>query len=81
MKKEYTKPEVKKLEGVNLVKYIEDPKFYDLFRKYSISHEEQEEQRRSFAYGNIAMKNPDITRELIDEAAELLKQGDYKCQH
>jgi hypothetical protein len=33
---------------------------------------EKEEQRRSFAYGNIAIENPRITREMIDKAAEEL---------
>ncbi len=34
--------------------------------------EEQEEQRRSFAYGNTKLENDLITREMIDEAAERL---------
>jgi len=33
----------------------------------------QEEQRRSFAYGNTKIKNPDITRKMIDEAAERIE--------
>lgn len=32
-----------------------------------------EEQRRSFAYGNTKFENDAITREMIDEQAELLK--------
>ena len=36
---------------------------------------EQEAQRRSFAYGNTAIENPRITRELIDREAEALKSG------
>lgn len=35
--------------------------------------EQKEEQRRSFAYGNTKIENPRITREIIDEEAELLK--------
>ncbi len=27
-------------------------------------------QRRSFAYGNVAIGNPRVTREMIDEAAD-----------
>lgn len=30
------------------------------------------EQRRSFAYGNSAFENPDITRDMIDEEAKRL---------
>ena len=31
---------------------------------------EREEQRRSFAYGNLAIENPRITRAMIDDAAD-----------
>jgi len=34
---------------------------------------EQEAQRRSFAYGNTNLENSRITREMVDEEAELLK--------
>jgi len=34
--------------------------------------EEREEQRRSFAHGNIALHNPAVTREVIDKAADEL---------
>ena len=34
---------------------------------------QKEEQRRSFAYGNTNIENPLITRQTIDEAAEMLK--------
>jgi hypothetical protein len=36
------------------------------------SQEQREEQRRSFAYGNTAFENSRITREMVDEQAELL---------
>ena len=36
--------------------------------------EEREEQRRSFAYGNAALSNPNITREMVDDAAERLAE-------
>jgi len=36
--------------------------------------EEQEAQRRSFAYGNVCLHNCEITRKIIDEAAEQLNQ-------
>jgi hypothetical protein len=32
--------------------------------------EEKEQQRRSFAYGNTAIENPRITREMVDRAAD-----------
>lgn len=31
---------------------------------------EREAQRRSFAYGNVAIDNPLVTRALVDEVAE-----------
>lgn len=34
--------------------------------------EQQEEQRRSFAYGNLHFEDPTVTREMIDDAAEIL---------
>lgn len=39
-------------------------------RNYEMTPEEQEEQRRSFAYGNAAIDNPDVTRELVDRVAD-----------
>jgi hypothetical protein len=33
---------------------------------------QQEEQRRSFAYGNTSFENSRITREMVDRQAELL---------
>ena len=37
--------------------------------------QEQEEQRRSFAYGNTKIENERITRETIDKEAESLKEN------
>ena len=41
-------------------------------RKATPSPEQQEEQRRSFAYGNTAFENELITREMIDRQAEAI---------
>ena len=41
-------------------------------RKATISPKAQEEQRRSFAYGNTKIENDRITRQTIDEEAEAL---------
>jgi hypothetical protein len=41
-------------------------------RNAALSPEEKEKQRRSFAYGNIAIENPRVTREMIDQEAEAL---------
>jgi hypothetical protein len=35
---------------------------------------EQEEQRRSFAYGNANIENDRVTRQTVDEQAEELKE-------
>jgi predicted ATP-grasp superfamily ATP-dependent carboligase len=43
-------------------------------RAVKMSLSEQEEQRRSFAYGNTKIENDRITREIVDEAAEALKR-------
>ncbi len=41
-------------------------------KKAKPSAEQREEQRRSFAYGNTAFENKLITREMIDQQAELM---------
>ena len=41
-------------------------------KKIKMTPAQQEEQRRSFAYGNTKIENDLITREMIDEAAERL---------
>lgn len=44
-----------------------------------LRHErEREEQRRSFAYGNLAIDHPSATREDVDQAAEEL--DDRRCE-
>lgn len=41
--------------------------------KVEMSPEEKEAQRRSFAYGNAHLSNPNVTREMVDEEAEKLE--------
>lgn len=41
---------------------------------YTQSREQEERQRRSFAYGNAKIENDRVTREMIDEAAERIKR-------
>jgi hypothetical protein len=41
-------------------------------RRVVPTSQEQEEQRRSFAYGNTKIENPRITRETVDREAESL---------
>ena len=41
-------------------------------RSATPSPQQQEEQRRSFAYGNTAFENSLITRQMIDEQAEAI---------
>ena len=48
---------------------------FERARGYRMGSEEREVQRRSFAYGNVAIKNPDITRELIDSVADEINAG------
>ncbi len=45
----------------------------DAARTRSISDDERQAQRRSFAYGNTKIENDRITREMVDEQDELLK--------
>lgn len=41
-------------------------------RKIVPTPQEEEEQRRSFAYGNTNIENPRITRETVNKEAEAL---------
>ena len=41
-------------------------------RHITMTPEQLDEQRRSFAYGNTAIENPLITREMVDQVAEKL---------
>ena len=53
-----------KIAGEIVVRQIEDSK------RRSMTKEEAEEQRRSFAYGNANIDNPNVTREMINKAAD-----------
>lgn len=43
-------------------------------RKVSMTPAQEREQRRSFAFGNTKIENDRITREMVDEADELIEQ-------
>ena len=43
-------------------------------KKAKPSPEQQEEQRRSFAYGNTAFENKLITREMINRQADAIER-------
>lgn len=49
-------------------------KLIEAAKNREISDEEREQQRRSFAYGNTKIENSLITREMIDEEAERLRE-------
>ncbi len=44
----------------------------EMARKVTVSAEQREEQRRSFAFGNAHIENDRITRQSIDEAADMI---------
>jgi hypothetical protein len=44
----------------------------DAARRVRTTPQDREGQRRSFAFGNTAVENSRITREMIDRQAELL---------
>ena len=48
------------------------PTLLESAREVKMSAAQREEQRRSFAYGNIKIENDRITRETIDRVAERL---------
>ncbi|MGE0652356.1 MAG: hypothetical protein AB7P12_11485 [Alphaproteobacteria bacterium] len=49
-------------------------KLEELARSVRMTAEQQEQQRRSFAYGNAGLENDLITREMVDEQAEKMKR-------
>lgn len=47
-----------------------DRRFYDAAMRETLARVEREEQRRSLAYGQVAMHNPNVTREMVDAIAD-----------
>ena len=47
-------------------------------RERKVTPDEEEAQRRSFAYGNTHFENECITREMVDKAAEALKAAEAR---
>ena len=45
-------------------------KLLEMAKKVTMTPEELDQQRRSFAYGNAKIENDRITREIIDVAAD-----------
>jgi hypothetical protein len=45
----------------------------EMAKAVRVSDEQREEQRRSFVYGNTAIENPQISRDMVDRQAEALR--------
>lgn len=60
------------IEKVKLVRYNSDADFVQR-GNVNLSPEDREAQRRSFAYGNVALSNPNVTREMVDDVAKKQK--------
>ncbi len=54
---------------------IDLDKLIEAARSRKFPAAEREAQRRSFAYGNTRIENPRVTREMVDEQAELLNKA------
>ena len=48
-------------------------KLVELAKSVRVTDEMREEQRRSFAYGNTAIENKQITRDMVDKIADSAK--------
>jgi hypothetical protein len=48
-------------------------KLIEMAKAVKMTEAQQEEQRRSFVYGNTAFENPAITRKIVDEVADSLR--------
>jgi hypothetical protein len=49
-------------------------------KKFFLTSEDKEQQRRSFAYDNTVIENPRITREMVDRAADELGKAQSSSQ-
>ncbi len=66
-KKYKTAPEEDNMTKLSISKLIE------LAKAVKMTEAQQEEQRRSFVYGNTAFENPAITRKMVDDVAEAMR--------
>jgi len=63
------------MEYINMAEYGDDLQYLLAKAKMvSMTAEEKEAQRRSFAYGNTNIENPRITKDVIDREAEKLRR-------
>jgi len=46
----------------------------EMAKAVKVNEEQREEQRRSFVYGNTAVENEQITREMVNRQAEALRE-------
>ena len=54
----------------------------DKARNTTMTDEQRETQRQSFAYGNTHFENEDITRETVQRASQMLKdQANDEAKH
>ncbi len=53
-------------------------KLIEMSRGYKMSREERRAQRVSFAFGNAAIENPNITREMVEKEDQKIHPEDYK---
>jgi len=47
----------------------------EMAKAVRVSEEQREEQRRSFVYGNTAMENDRITREMVIRQADAIRNA------
>ncbi|HEX3500326.1 MAG TPA: hypothetical protein VHT04_13485 [Stellaceae bacterium] len=45
----------------------------EMAKAVTVSEDQKEEQRRSFVYGNTAVENQNITRDMVDRQADANK--------
>ena len=53
-----------------MMKHLQD--LLEAAKNVVLTPKEKEQQRRSFAYGNLVIENPRITREMVNRAADEL---------
>jgi hypothetical protein len=53
-------------------------KLIDASRAHTMTEDEKEAQRRSFAFGNAKIENDHVTRQMVDEAADKLGKAHHR---
>lgn len=61
------------IAGAGQMTKLSISKLIEMAKAIKMTEAQQEEQRRSFVYGNTAFENPAITRKMVDDIADAMR--------